>query len=73
MGRLKRSCVVGSVVFHALTLALLLLAPVLLAKRVEKVQVIDLIPSEIVDQIMAPTGSRCRSDFDHCRSMTWLP
>ena len=54
MGRLKRSCMVGSVVFHALTLALLLLAPVLLAKRVEKVQVIDLIPSEIVDQIMAP-------------------
>ena len=54
MGRLKRSCVVGSVVFHALTLALLVLAPVLLAKRVEKVQVIDLIPSEIVDQIMAP-------------------
>lgn len=54
MGRLKRSCVVGSIVFHALTLALLVLAPVLLAKRVEKVQVIDLIPSEIVDQIMAP-------------------
>ena len=54
MGRLKRSCMVGSVVFHALTLALLVLAPVLLAKRVEKVQVIDLIPSEIVDQIMAP-------------------
>ena len=54
MGRLKRSCVVGSVVFHALTLALLVLAPVLLAKRVEKVKVIDLIPSEIVDQIMAP-------------------
>ena len=54
MGRLKRSCVVGSVVFHALTLALLVLAPVLLAKRVEKVQVIDLIPSEIVEQIMAP-------------------
>ena len=54
MGRLKRSCVVGSVVFHALTLALLVLAPGLLAKRVEKVQVIDLIPSEIVDQIMAP-------------------
>ena len=54
MGRLKRSCVVGSVVFHALTLALLVIAPVLLAKRVEKVQVIDLIPSEIVDQIMAP-------------------
>ena len=57
MGRLKRSCVVGSVVFHALTLALLVLAPVLLAKRVEKVQVIDLIPSEIVDQIMAPPAS----------------
>ena len=54
MGRLKRSCVVGSIVFHALTLALLVLAPVLLAKRVEKVQVINLIPSEIVDQIMAP-------------------
>ena len=54
MGRLKRSCVVGSVVFHALTLALLVFAPLLLAKRVEKVQVIELIPSEIVDQIMAP-------------------
>ena len=54
MGRLKRSCVVGSIVFHALTLALLVLVPVLLAKRVEKVKVIDLIPSEIVDQIMAP-------------------
>ena len=54
MGRLKRSCVVGSIVFHALTLALLVLAPMLLAKRVEKVKVIDLIPSEIVEQIMAP-------------------
>ena len=54
MGRLKRSCVVGSVVFHTLTLALLFLAPIILAKREEKVEVIDLIPSEIVDQIMAP-------------------
>lgn len=54
MGRLKRNCVVGSVVFHTLTLALLLLAPIILAKREDKVQVIDLIPSEIVDQIMAP-------------------
>ena len=54
MGRLKRSCVVGSIVFHTLTLALLFLAPMLLAKREEKVEVIDLIPSEIVDQIMAP-------------------
>ena len=54
MGRLKRSCVVGSVVFHTLTVALLFLAPIILAKREEKVEVIDLIPSEIVDQIMAP-------------------
>ena len=54
MGRLKRNCVVGSVVFHTLTLALLLLAPIILAKREDKEQVIDLIPSEIVDQIMAP-------------------
>ena len=54
MGRLKRSCVVGSVVFHTLTLALLFLAPIILAKREEKVEVIDLIPAEIVDQIMAP-------------------
>ena len=51
MGRLKRSCVAGSVVFHTLILALLFLGPVLLAKRETKVQVIDLIPSEIVDQI----------------------
>ena len=56
MGRLKRSCVAGSVVFHTLILALLFLGPVLLAKRETKVQVIDLIPSEIVDQIMAPAA-----------------
>ena len=56
MGRLKRSCVAGSVVFHTLILALLFLGPVLLAKRESKVQVIDLIPSEIVDQIMAPAA-----------------
>ena len=37
MGRLKRSCVVGSVVFHALILAMLVLGPMLLAKREEKV------------------------------------
>ena len=36
MGRLKRSCVVGSVVFHALILAMLVLGPMLLAKREEK-------------------------------------
>jgi len=54
MDRVKRTCVVGSVVFHTLTLALLFLSPVLLAKREEKIEVIDLIPSEIVDQIMAP-------------------
>ena len=54
MGRLKRSCVAGSVVFHTLILALLFLGPMLLAKRETKVQVIDLVPSEIVDQIMAP-------------------
>ena len=56
MGRLKRSCVAGSVVFHTLILALLFLGPVLLAKRETKVQVIDLVPSEIVDQIIAPTA-----------------
>ena len=31
MGRLKRSCVVGSVVFHVLILATLVLGPMLLA------------------------------------------
>ena len=34
-----------------------MLGPVLLAKREEKVQVIDLIPSEIVDQILTPEVS----------------
>ena len=52
MGKLKRSCVAGSFVLHAVIIALLVLGPVLLAKREEKVQVIDLIPSEIVDQIL---------------------
>ena len=54
MGKLKRSCVAGSFVLHAVIIALLVLGPVLLAKREEKVQVIDLIPSEIVDQILTP-------------------
>ena len=44
MSRLKRSCVVGSVVFHTLILAMLVLGPMLLAKREEKVRVIDLVP-----------------------------
>ena len=54
MGKLKRSFVAGSFVLHAVIIALLVLGPVLLAKREEKVQVIDLIPSEIVDQILTP-------------------
>jgi TonB family protein len=54
MSRLKRSCVVGSVVFHALILAMLMLGPMLLAKREEKVRVIDLIPSAVIDKLLAP-------------------
>ena len=57
MGKLKRSCVAGSFVLHTVVIALLVLGPVLLAKREEKVQVIDLIPSEIVDQILTPEVS----------------
>ncbi|MEC7881269.1 MAG: hypothetical protein VYB35_00045, partial [Verrucomicrobiota bacterium] len=57
MGKLKRSYLAGSLVLHTVILALLVLGPMLLAKREEKVQVIDLIPSEIVDQIMAPKTS----------------
>ena len=57
MGKLKRSCLAGSFVLHAMIIALLVLGPMLLAKRQEKVQVIDLIPSEIVDQILSPKVS----------------
>ena len=57
MGKLKRSCLAGSFVLHAVIIALLVLGPMLLAKRQEKVQVIDLIPSEIVDQILSPKVS----------------
>ena len=56
MGRLKRSCVVGSVVFHTLILAMLVLGPMLLAKREEKVRVIDLVPSEVIDKLLAPAA-----------------
>lgn len=56
MGRLKRSCMVGSVVFHALILAMLVLGPMLLAKREEKVRVIDLVPSEVIDKLLAPAA-----------------
>ena len=56
MGRLKRSCVVGSVVFHALILAMLVLGPMLLAKREEKGRVIDLVPSEVIDKLLAPAA-----------------
>ena len=56
MGRLKRSCVVGSVVFHGLILAMLVLGPMLLAKREEKVRVIDLVPSEVIDKLLAPAA-----------------
>ena len=58
MSRLKRSCVVGSVVFHTLILAMLVLGPMLLAKREEKVRVrvIDLVPSEMIDKLLAPAA-----------------
>ncbi len=56
MGRLKRSCVVGSVVFHALILAMLVLGPMLLAKREEKARGIDLIPSEVIDKLLSPAA-----------------
>ena len=54
MGRLQRSCVVGSVVFHALILLMLVLGPVLLAKREEKIRVINLVPSDVIDKLLAP-------------------
>ena len=56
MGRLQRSCVVGSVVFHALILLMLVLGPMLLAKREEKVRVIDLVPSDMIDKLLAPAA-----------------
>jgi TonB family protein len=56
MSRLKRSCVVGSVVFHTLILAMLVLGPMLLAKREEKVRVIDLVPSAVIDKLLAPAA-----------------
>ena len=56
MGRLQRSCMVGSVVFHALILLMLVLGPMLLAKREEKVRVIDLVPSEVIDKLLAPAA-----------------
>ncbi len=56
MGRLQRSCVVGSGVFHALILLMLVLGPMLLAKREEKVRVIDLVPSTVIDQLLAPAA-----------------
>ena len=54
MGRLKRSCVVGSVVFHVLILATLVIGPMLLAKRDETVRVIELVPSDVIDKLLAP-------------------
>ena len=56
MSRLKRSCVVGSVVFHVLILAMLVLGPMLLAKRDETVRVIELIPSDVIDKLLAPAA-----------------
>ena len=56
MGRLKRSCVVGSVVFHVLILATLVIGPMLLAKRDETVRVIELIPSDVIDKLLAPAA-----------------
>ena len=56
MGRLQRSCVVGSVVFHVLILLMLVLGPMLLAKREEKVRVIDLVSSDMIDKLLAPAA-----------------
>ena len=56
MSRLQRSCVVGSVVFHALILGMLVLGPMLLAKREEKIRVIDLVPSDMIDKLLAPAA-----------------
>ena len=56
MGRLKRSCVVGSVVFHILILAMLVLGPMLLATRDETVRVNDLVPSDVSDNLLAPAA-----------------
>ena len=56
MGRLKRSCVGGSVVFHVLILATLVIGPMLLAKRDETVRVIDLVPSDVIDKLLAPVA-----------------
>ena len=54
MGYLKRSCVVGSLVCHILILVMLILGPMLLAKREEKIKVIDLVPSDMIDKLLAP-------------------
>jgi TonB family protein len=43
-------------VFHALILAMLVLGPMLLAKREEKVRVIDLVPSAVIDKLLAPAA-----------------
>ena len=60
MGHLKRSCVVGSLVCHILILVMLILGPVLLAKREEKIKVIDLVPSDMIDKLLAPPApARC--------------
>ncbi|MDP6679374.1 MAG: hypothetical protein QGG72_10785, partial [Verrucomicrobiota bacterium] len=56
MSRLQRSCVVGSVVFHAMILLMLVLGPMLLAKREEKIRVIDLVPSDMIDKLLAPAA-----------------
>ena len=56
MGRLQRSCVVGSVVFHALILLMLVLGPMLLAKREEKIRMINLVPSDVIDKLLAPAA-----------------
>ncbi|MCH2381180.1 MAG: TonB C-terminal domain-containing protein [Pedosphaera sp.] len=42
--------------FHTLILAMLVLGPMLLAKREEKVRVIDLVPSEVIDKLLAPAA-----------------
>jgi TonB family protein len=43
-------------VFHTLILAMLVLGPMLLAKREEKVRVIDLVPSAVIDKLLAPAA-----------------
>jgi len=43
-------------VFHVLILATLVIGPMLLAKRDETVRVIELVPSDVIDKLLAPAA-----------------